>query len=43
LGRPKVPEKVEARVRALRKDGVSMQRIAETVGIGKGTVVRILG
>jgi DNA invertase Pin-like site-specific DNA recombinase len=42
LGRPKVGEKVEARVRALRKDGMGMQRIAETVGIGKGTVLRIL-
>jgi DNA invertase Pin-like site-specific DNA recombinase len=38
-----VTEKIEARVRALRKDGMGMQRIAETVGIGKGTVVRILG
>jgi DNA invertase Pin-like site-specific DNA recombinase len=43
LGRPKVAEKIEARVRALRKDGVSMQRIAKTIGIGKGTVLRILG
>jgi DNA invertase Pin-like site-specific DNA recombinase len=42
LGRPRVPPKVEAAVRAARKGGKGIQRIARDIGVGVGTVQRIL-
>ena len=43
LGRPKVSTKVETKVKALRKSGKGIRRIAREVGIGVGTVMRIVG
>jgi DNA invertase Pin-like site-specific DNA recombinase len=42
LGRPTVGTKVEAAVRAARKDGASIEKIAKAEKIGVATVVRIL-
>jgi DNA invertase Pin-like site-specific DNA recombinase len=42
LGRPPVGPKVEAAVRAARAKGMGMQRIARDLGIGVGTVQRIV-
>jgi DNA invertase Pin-like site-specific DNA recombinase len=42
LGRPRVPPKVEAAVRAARRAGKGIQRIARDIGVGVGTVQRIL-
>ena len=43
LGRPPVSTKVEAAVRRLRDEGKGMRRIARELGIGTGTVQRIVG
>ena len=43
LGRPKVGPKVEAAVRAARAKGKGIRRIASELGIGVGTVQRIVG
>jgi DNA invertase Pin-like site-specific DNA recombinase len=42
LGRPKVSSEIEKRVRAVRAKGFGMIRIARELGIGTGTVQRIL-
>ena len=42
LGRPKVSMEIEKRVRAIRAKGFGMIRIARELGIGTGTVQRIL-
>jgi len=42
IGRPKVNGAKVVKVRRLREEGMSMNRIAHEVGIGKGSVVRIL-
>ena len=42
LGRPRIEAHLEAAIRAHRLDGMSMNRIAQTVGVGKGTVLRVL-
>jgi DNA invertase Pin-like site-specific DNA recombinase len=42
LGRPKVSPEVEKRVRAARARGAGMMRIARELGIGTGTVQRVL-
>lgn len=42
LGRPRVSEKVEDQVRALRREGNGMRKIARTLGIGNGVVQRIV-
>lgn len=42
LGRPTVGLKVETRIRALRKEGHGMLRIAQQLGIGTSTVQRVL-
>jgi DNA invertase Pin-like site-specific DNA recombinase len=42
LGRPRIEAHLEAAIRAYRLDGMSMNRIAQTVGVGKGTVLRVL-
>jgi len=43
FGRPKVSSAVERKVQALRRQGIGMLSIAKQVGIGSGTVQRILG
>lgn len=43
LGRPKVDAKIEARVLAARAEGKGMLKIAKEIGIGSGTVQRIVG
>jgi DNA invertase Pin-like site-specific DNA recombinase len=43
LGRPRVGPAVEAKVKALRKQGRGMQAIARELGIGNCTVARIVG
>jgi DNA invertase Pin-like site-specific DNA recombinase len=43
LGRPRLGPEVEAAVRALRKQGMGMQRIARTLGVGVSVVQRVLG
>jgi len=43
LGRPMVNGEIEKKVYALRAKGYGMIRIAKAVGIGVGTVVRIVG
>ena len=42
LGRPKVSLVIEKRVTALRKDGKGIKTIAKEVGVGVGTVQRIV-
>jgi DNA invertase Pin-like site-specific DNA recombinase len=42
LGRPKVAPKVEAAVRASREAGKGIKKIAYELGIGVGTVQRIV-
>jgi DNA invertase Pin-like site-specific DNA recombinase len=42
LGRPMVNGEIERKVHALREKGYGMVKIAKAVGIGVGTVVRIL-
>jgi DNA invertase Pin-like site-specific DNA recombinase len=42
VGRPPVSEKVEAAVRAARAKGKGIRRIARDVGVGVGTVQRIV-
>jgi DNA invertase Pin-like site-specific DNA recombinase len=41
LGRPPVSREIEQKVRTLRVEGHGMIRIAKTLGIGVGTVIRI--
>ena len=43
LGRPRVSGQIEAQVRARRRKGYGMIRIARELGIGVGTVQRIVG
>jgi DNA invertase Pin-like site-specific DNA recombinase len=43
LGRPTVSKEIEKKVHTLRASGYGMIKIAKTVGIGVGTVVRIVG
>ncbi len=42
MGRPRVSRDIEAQVRRARAAGLGMQRIAKQVGIGVGTVQRVL-
>lgn len=42
LGRPRVDGEVEAKVRALRRQGKGILKIAREAGVGSGTVQRIL-
>ena len=42
LGRPRVDQKIEAGVLQLRKDGIGQLKIAKTVGVGTGTVQRVI-
>jgi DNA invertase Pin-like site-specific DNA recombinase len=42
LGRPKVSARIEARVRAQRAKGLGIRSIARAVGVGTGTVQRIV-
>jgi DNA invertase Pin-like site-specific DNA recombinase len=42
LGRPRVSEEIERRVKAIHAQGKGMQKIAKEVGIGVGTVKRII-
>ena len=41
IGRPMVGEDVEASIRALRRDGIGMLKIARTVGCGVSVVQRV--
>ena len=41
LGRPKIDARVEARIKALRKQGRGIRSVAREVGVGVGTVQRI--
>jgi DNA invertase Pin-like site-specific DNA recombinase len=43
LGRPTVAPKVEQRVRELRAQGMGLIKISREVGVGTGTVQRIVG
>ena len=43
LGRPTVSPKVEQRVRELRAQGMGLIKIGREVGVGTGTVQRIVG
>lgn len=43
LGRPSTPDAVAARARALRANGMGMDRIARELGIGKSVVQRVCG
>lgn len=43
LGRPKVGQRVEAAVRAARAGGKGIRKIARELGVGVGTVQRIVG
>ena len=42
LGRPKVNQRIEAEILQLRKDGIGQLKIAKTLGVGTGTVQRVL-
>ena len=42
LGRPKVPPEIEGAVRVARADGKGIRKIARELGVGNGTVERIL-
>jgi DNA invertase Pin-like site-specific DNA recombinase len=43
LGRPKVKPAVEQRIRHLRAQGMGMLKIGRTLGVGTGTVQRVVG
>ncbi len=42
IGRPKVSNQVERKVRALRRKGLGIRKISRLVGVGVGTVQRIV-
>ncbi len=42
IGRPKVSNQVERKVRALRRKGLSIRKISRMAGVGVGTVQRIV-
>ncbi len=42
IGRPRVPETIEARIVALLRAGVTAERITRMVGCGKSTIYRVL-
>jgi DNA invertase Pin-like site-specific DNA recombinase len=42
LGRPSIDAKVETRIKQLRAKGMGMLRIAAELGIGTGTVQRVV-
>jgi len=42
LGRPKVDQTIEAEILALRHTGIGQLKIAKTLGVGTGTVQRVL-
>ncbi len=42
LGRPRTPEVVEARIRAARRQGKGIKKIASELGIGVSTVQRVV-
>jgi DNA invertase Pin-like site-specific DNA recombinase len=42
LGRPKVDQTIEAEILALRQTGIGQLKIAKTLGVGTGTVQRVL-
>lgn len=42
LGRPKVDRTIEAEILELRKTGIGQLKIAKTLGVGTGTVQRVL-
>lgn len=41
FGRPRVSEKVEAAIRAARRKGMGIRRIARELGVGVSTVQRV--
>jgi len=43
IGRPRVPKKIEAAIRSARAQGKGYNKIAREVGVGSGTVRRVLG
>ncbi len=43
FGRPRVSEKVEAAIRAARRKGTGIRRIARELGVGVSTVQRVTG
>ena len=43
LGRPKVSEQIEDRIRELRADGMGVLKIGRTLGVGTSVVQRVLG
>jgi DNA invertase Pin-like site-specific DNA recombinase len=42
LGRPKVPESTEQAILSLRESGKGIRKIASELGVGVGTVVRVI-
>ncbi len=42
LGRPKVDQSIEAEILLLRQEGIGQLKIAKTLGVGTGTVQRVL-
>jgi DNA invertase Pin-like site-specific DNA recombinase len=42
VDRPPVPPSVEAKIRELRAQGFGKIKIAKTIGVGVGTVQRVL-
>jgi DNA invertase Pin-like site-specific DNA recombinase len=42
LGRPRTPEVVEGRIRAARRQGKGIKKIASELGIGVSTVQRVV-
>ena len=42
LGRPPVSQKIEAKILQLREAGIGMLKIGRTLGVGTGTVQRVV-
>ena len=43
LGRPKVSERLEQRIRDLRATGMGIRKVAKEVGVGVSVVQRVIG
>ena len=43
LGRPKVSERLEQRIRDLRASGMGIRKVAKEVGVGVSVVQRVIG
>jgi DNA invertase Pin-like site-specific DNA recombinase len=41
-GRPKVPKDTEEKIRRLRAEGIGIRKIARLVGVGTGTMQRVV-